>query len=554
MALERIDKMDILGRIQTHDVWHEMNMILNTADEGQNDPPWFFENNSGTSGYWDKRSFGYQNKKMISFKTTFRGIENLIKNREHSYMVVKNKATVKKNPGERKIKHAKDGKPHIYLQLNAQTIKFEGTGETGRGSQGKLSSSDMTKVQELGSAWVFYQCLVKDRGKNWRKNAQGWMDLANDQVIMDELRKIWKWKGGNIDDGSGDTWLINFYNQQHAVIEKLRSHGACCMFDQFTHSNAYTLPDMKPDSFMDWIAARVGKMGVSGKDNWNPADIWLIQSKEEENARKYIQGVLDGLYSMEVKREMVNEHMRKLFQSRIIFGISLKKVTKYPASVKYFNHTTEFFTESWAKGGKGTDTHEMKYDGAICKLGLDDNDVIETQDSWFFVDDPDGGYYKFQIKGNSTTSMSTLKYEAQAEGAGEARLGKATVALVEDNLKRFKVGDKFVKDKESYAMDADQFVANKGTIQGQTWQDMLKCLQTNKVNLGEAKDADDAYSNLMIGFTTAPHVCNMKLQEIRWLCAFFSIKEQKKRDEFATNMVWLSMKAGRRYGPFAKVY
>ena len=74
--------MDILGRIQTHDVWHEMNMILNTADEGQNDPPWFFENNSGTSGYWDKRSFGYQNKKMISFKTTYQGIENLIKSKK----------------------------------------------------------------------------------------------------------------------------------------------------------------------------------------------------------------------------------------------------------------------------------------------------------------------------------------------------------------------------------------------------------------------------------------------------------------------------------------
>ena len=79
MALEKIDRMDILGRIQTHDVWHEMNMIFDLADQGQSDPPWFYESNTGTSGYWDKRSFGYQNKKMISFKTTYRGIEQLIK-------------------------------------------------------------------------------------------------------------------------------------------------------------------------------------------------------------------------------------------------------------------------------------------------------------------------------------------------------------------------------------------------------------------------------------------------------------------------------------------
>ena len=94
-------------------------MIFDLADQGQSDPPWFYESNTGTSGYWDKRSFGYQNKKMISFKTTYRGIEQLIKAKGKGYMGLKNKPTAKKNPGEGKIQDSSGGKkPHIYLQLS----------------------------------------------------------------------------------------------------------------------------------------------------------------------------------------------------------------------------------------------------------------------------------------------------------------------------------------------------------------------------------------------------------------------------------------------------
>ena len=90
---------------------------------------------------------------------------------------------------------------------------------------------------------------------------------------------------------------------------------------------------MSGNSFMDWITGEIGKMGVTGKDNWNPADIWLIQSSYEKQARATIKSMLDDVDPVEMKREKVNAYMRALFQEKKIFGISLKKVTKQEAKV-----------------------------------------------------------------------------------------------------------------------------------------------------------------------------------------------------------------------------
>ena len=533
----------ILSRIHKNkeDVFGEMRAIFDLAES----PYWF--HNEG----WDKKSFGsVEGKKQIVLKCSYDGVINIIKAKSTSKWISSSVERAKKT-GEAKIQ--KQGKPHIYLKIGAQTIKFEGTKGTGGGGDKKPSPTTMTKMQELGSAWVFYQAI--NQGKSW---ADGYEMKADDEVNT-VISKIWK-KVGN--QNSVDTeWYLNWHAQQGGLVDKLKNADACCQFDMYTHSNEYKLPGMTGDSFMDFITKRVGKMGVSGKDNWNPADIWLIKSKEEAAARKEIDRILNNSDPVEMKRDKVNEYMRTLFQSHAIFGISLKKVTKEKASVVYFNHNTSFFTTDWKGQGSnaGTDNAIMSYNNSICKCGkkLDgDKWTMETQDMiWYVKDGSDS--YKFQIKGNNSTSFSGMKYEPTAEGHGEARLGKATVELVLDNLKKHNVGDKFNKEKNAYPYTADEFVRNKGTNAGSTWLQMIECLYSNGVDMGEAKNAQEAYDNLLAVYDQdngSPHHANAKLQEIRWLCAFFAIKGEKQRKSFATDMVWLAMKAGRAYGPYAKVY
>lgn len=532
---------DILNKIRTDVVYGEMRAIFDVADS----KPWFHTDT------WDKKSFGkVEGKKQIVFKTSYEGIVNIINSRRRNGWI--SSAVVKaKRTDEPKIQTM--GKPHIYLQIGAQTIKFEGTKDKGGGSKTKVNPNDMTMMQELGSAWVFYQALNK--GKTWAD----WAELKKDPDTAPELRKIWKWKKADWDE-DGAEWAQNFYAQQKALLKKLGG-AACCQFDNYTHSNKYKLPGMSGNSFMDWITERVGSIGVSGKDNWNPADIWLIQSKFEKQARDTIQDILDNVDPVEIKREKVNAYMRALFQQKKIFGISLKKVTKQEAKVMYFNAHEDFFTKNWkgegSYGGKGTDAQIMSYHSAICKCGkIQDGDkwTMETQDMIWYVRDTNGDSYKFQIKGNNSTGFSGMKYEPTAEGHGEARLGKATVELVLENLKKHKVAGKFNKDSSSYPKTAEEFENNKGTNDGKTWWDMIDCLYKNDVEMGSAKNAQEAYDNLLAVFDKvngSPHVANAKLQEIRWLCAFFAIEE---KDRFATDMVWMAMKAGRKYGPYAKIY
>ena len=532
----------ILKIIRTDVVFGEMRAIFDVADSKQ----WFHTDT------WDKKSFGHvEGKKQIVFKTTYEGVANIINSRKREQWI---SSAVVRAKGNDEPKIQTMGKPHIYLKIGAQTIKFEGTKDKGGGGgKKKVNPNDMTMMQELGSAWVFYQALNK--GKTW----SDWTKLKNDPDVKGELSKIWAKFGDNWVE-SGDEWAQNFYAQQKALLSKLGG-TACCQFDEYTHSNKYTLPGMKSNSFMNWITEQIPKMGVTGKDNWNPADIWLIQSTFEKQARDTIQQMLDDVDPVEIKREKVNSYMRALFQEKKIFGISLKKVTKQEAKVVYFNHHEDFFTKNWkgegSYGGKGTDAQIMSYHSAICKCGKKEEGgkwTMETQDMIWYVHDTNKDSYKFQIKGNNSTGFSGLKYEPTAEGHGEARLGKATVELVLENLKKHGVSDKFNKESSSYPKTADEFINNKGSNTGQTWLQMIQCLFTNGVDMGAAKDAQEAYDNILAVFDEAngsPHHANAKLQEIRWLCAFFAIN---KKDRFATDMVWMAMKAGRSYGAYAKIY
>ena len=147
--------------------------------------------------------------------------------------------------------------------------------------------------------------------------------------------------------------------------------------------------------------------------------------------------------------------------------------------------------------------------------------TMETQDMIWYVRDTNDDSYKFQIKGNNSTGFSGMKYEPTAEGHGEARLGKATVELVLENLKKHGVADKFNKENGSYPKTAEEFENNKGSNSGQTWMQMIQCLFTNKVDMGAAKDAQEAYDNILAVFDKvngSPHHANANCRDLVVVC------------------------------------
>ena len=378
--------------------------------------------------------------------------------------------------------------------------------------------------------------------------------MKGDDDVMDELRRIWKEVGSaNIDDY--DDWIQNFHKQQIALLDKLKSGPDCCLFDEYDRDEHFKLKGMSGHSFMKFITGVATDLGIKQKDNWNPADIWLIR-----NNKHWQDEIKKQLYKGNTATGTINELnaiMRTLFQQRQVFGVSLKKIgAGKPATVVYMNHKEEFFTTNWnGTGSGGTDTLVMKFDRSVCKMGTKRDKegklTLSSQDTRFVVKDG-GNEYDFQIKGNDSTKFSGLKYEPTSKGASAARLGKATIELVEKLLKDYDVDQLFDKSKDKYPMTCEEFHDdNKFANQGETWESMIKNLDDNGITLEVSPKK--AYNNMLCVFHSKPWVANAKCQQIKFLNAWLKVDDNDK-NKFATDMVWLAMKAGRRYGPFAKVY
>tara|TARA_B100000029_G_C17589660_1_gene962128 strand:- start:1700 stop:3412 length:1713 start_codon:yes stop_codon:yes gene_type:complete len=569
MAYENFVPRDMIKKIGSPAVKSEMDQIFDAG--GGDDAVWRYTP-TGT-GKWDGKTFGATAKdgkdpNLIIIKSSGAVIDKLINRYRNSYIHIR-QGQLKGNKS--KIGGYKKGE-HIYLWVGIQPIKFEKTSKLTNSKGGAIHESTMTRMQELGSLWIFYQAL----------NTSGWNnveELKRDKPTYAKLADIWK-KVGDADFAEDDSWLENFFEQQKVLLTKIGKSDNFTIFSRDgapKGKNAYLIGAASEykDTFMDWISGIVKKepIRISSKDNWNPADIWLIRN--EKKARELIKNAVVSKDPKEAL-EQLNSVMRLLFDwdninssQPKVFGISLKKIGSGSATIVPANHNETFF--------QSVENTQMEFDCALCKMDCkkdkDGRIVLSTQDTRFIVKDAANNTYDFQIKSNSSTGWGGLKYEPTASGATAARLGKATVELVEKLIKDTPGTGNFSTSKDSYAKDIKQFMNGRGSPHND-WKKSIKALVDEpKIGLkgiipdnvqcnssgslssyivGGNDPEQIAYDNMLFVWSTTPHVVNSKLQQIAWLLAFLKL-DKAARDKFATNMVFLAKKEGRRYGPFAKI-
>ena len=450
-----------------------------------------------------------------------------------------------------------------------QVIRFQKSGKKVGPTGTSIAASTMTMLQETGSSIVFRHVLIGELKETKIKDARV---IASNKVVRKELDKLWKDHTGSNCDME---WINNFYKQQKALLDALNSPG-------YGHGNDFE--EFERDGpFMTFISKKIigvnNVLGIKGKDNWNPADIWLIKkrSKHIDNLSKIMDTPMQG-YGVFRKRlfaakiEQFNNEMRALFKEKEIWGISLKLVTQAEAKWEFVNVEDKYFTALENKTfSLGTGNYRP-----VCKLGTEpDPDANEknkgaekfvTQDSTLWVLD-DNKQYKFQIKGNDSTKLSNLKYESTQKGFGAARLGKATAAYVEGLLDAY--GDRhspatwknFKKSNDDYPSDIVTLAKWKEKI-----LEMAKFLDQKGVDFGEYKVGDGTHKvkpgdvyNRFTGVMANPnqaHVANNKLMQMSWLCCVLSIQDTANDGirEFLTDLVFISKKEGKQYGPFLKLY
>ena len=320
-------------------------------------------------------------------------------------------------------------------------------------------------------------------------------------------------------------------------------------------------------TFMEWVEQQVkDRFNIQRKDNWNPADVWLIKDQRKHrraiiNAMKTpVKSKSKGVVTANLNQ--FNDLFRDLFKKKQIMGISLKKISGTDANWKEVNVTEDFF--------KSIEATEMEFTGAKCKFGPGvvteaqeergrrklelptkaGKFSLETQETMVTLEDPEtNAKFEIQIKANDNSKFDNLKYEPKDKSNSAARLGKATTAYVDDLMRAYG-RPQWKRSWKDYPDSKTKFTEKEQN----KYLKMIKELKADKVDIGDVTP-EEAIVNIRETFsrTSQPQTANSKLMQITWLYNVLSMST-KNRNKFLTDLIFLAEKAGRRYGPYGKLY
>ena len=326
--------------------------------------------------------------------------------------------------------------------------------------------------------------------------------------------------------------------------------------------------------FMKFISDIVrNNAGISQKDTWNPADIWLTRKTCQEKSfkgqtpQKVIEDAVKLINSIK-DIEILNSVMRKLFISGDVIGVSLKKVAKPKGGAywKVYNVKMPLFAGTAMKHGflermgESPPSYNYTLGDIVCKFnleGTEPNQELATQEARIFLKDGTKNLFYFTVKTTSGVGKwGSLKYEPTYMPRSAARLGKAPVAQVKKLLSDFKIGaetptlnkhcnvwGKFPQNMEQYDKVAGDFEA------------MFKRIVSKGVDTGGVKTAEKFSSNIRIQMAKNPRFANTKLMQVNFLSALFSGgMNNEQRNNIMNSMLAKAEKLGEGYGPFGKIY
>ena len=413
----------------------------------------------------------------------------------------------KKTQGNRKI---------VNMNMKDLGIKHNIKFRESRAKGGKSPDAKTTAMQEAGSKYVFEYAL-NNKKSGWATRT----NFGSDRKMLDGLEKIYP-------DVTGE-WLDVFWKQHKVILEKFGS----TQINKFDHTGG----------FMKEITQIVNKnFGISKKDNWNPADIWGVRGNSDKVIAK-VQETVSGTKDSQTIQQL-NALLRGMYKAKELVGISLKKTSGPEARWEEYNIEALTLDE----------VDDYKYKKIDLTMNIQGGNDW-TQDTKVNLKQSGGGpEYDFQIKANDSSQFTNLKYESTPVGGRSARGGKAEVKAVEALLKDNGVLGDFKNRHQDYPMNFDQFMTQ--TIKGRDlkdWKNMYN--KVAKKATTNCKDVDEFVKILEKVFGSGkPWEANSKLMQMHFLSQVLDITDKTKYTEFWTDMVFLSIKKGDRFGPFGKLY
>ena len=402
----------------------------------------------------------------------------------------------------------------VNLEVNKWKIRFR---ESHKKGGSKAPDAKTTAMQEAGSKYVFEYAL-NNKKSGWATEKK----FNSDTKLMDGLKKIYP----DVDED----WLDVFWKQHKVILEKFGDSK----ITKFDHTGG----------FMSEITEIVNtNFGIKKKDNWNPADIWGVRGNSNNVIAKVHETVYGSKDSQTIQQ--LNSLMRGMYKSKELVGISLKKTSGREA--KWEEYNIEALTLS--------EVNDYKYNKIDITINFKATAQTQALDTAVQLRQSGGGAeYNFQITSNDTSKGSqNLKFESKPIGSSKARGGKAQITAVEALLKDNGVGG-YKNKHQNYPKNLDEF--QHKNIAGRdlkSYKTMFSDIRTKVTT--DCKDDDDFVGTIeKIFLGSKPWVAQSKLMQLTFLNHALDITDKSKYTEFWTDMLFLSIKKGDRFGPFGKLY
>ena len=273
-----------------------------------------------------------------------------------------------------------------FTTINGYKLRFRESNK----KIGKAPDAKTTAMQEAASAYVF-EYVLNNRNTPFKSEKE----MSQDKTLMKKLTEIYP-------DVEDSDWIPVYFKQHKVILDKFGKSN----INKFDHTGG----------FMAFISGLIkDNFGISKKDNWDPADIWGVVGNSQSVINTLEKTVFGSRDSQTISQ--LNAVMRGMYKEKKLVGISLKKISGKTA--KYEEYNIDDLTLN--------DIDEYKYPKIDIEINLS---ADMTQDSKVQLRKSNGSGYNFQIKANTSTEFSGLKWESTPKGAAAARGGKAQVDAV----------------------------------------------------------------------------------------------------------------------------
>lgn len=274
--------------------------------------------------------------------------------------------------------------------------------------------------------------------------------------------------------------------------------------------------------FMDFITGIVKDFGISKKDSWNPADIWLIESTVVESKYKKI-------IKESVNVEEINAILKDAFVNNKIVGISLKKNNGKKLQYELVNLKLNYELPEVK-----IDTYKINLDFDKKKkefTGVTSNLWIQSKNK----------KYNMGIKSNQS-GIGNITYEFSGSGDA-AHLGKVPKDMLTSILKEL-----------NFDMPQHTHFEKLEKRDIDSWNKKIKVIKSKSKYFTFKGNIDDFIDNLILSWSKGKSKDNAILSQIMQFAYILASLNDKQFVNIISDFFYLAQKKGSKFGPFGKLY